>query len=172
MDAKTPAPDLNAVAAEVVGTIGTGGSIAPFTSRAAGLTLPDAYRVLRPIRAAFEARGEKIVGRKIGFTNRSIWPQYGVYAPIWGYVTDRTTQNLGSSSFRGASKASEPGIQWTRSKELDSGSAPAARPGMTEEVSALPLAAFSEPRIEPEIIFGLARAPGRGMDDAAILGCI
>jgi len=40
----------------------------------------------------------------------------------------------GGSSFRGASKASEPGIQkQTPNKHLDSGSGPAGRPGMTGE---------------------------------------
>jgi 2-oxo-3-hexenedioate decarboxylase len=29
-----------------------------------------------------------------------------------------------------------------------------------------------EPRIEPEIAFGLARAPSPGMDEAALLGCV
>ena len=32
----------------------------------------------------------KPVGRKIGFTNRAIWPKYGVYQPIWGTVYDST----------------------------------------------------------------------------------
>jgi 2-keto-4-pentenoate hydratase len=32
--------------------------------------------------------GAKPVGRKIGFTNRSIWPKYGVHQPIWGTVYD------------------------------------------------------------------------------------
>jgi 2-oxo-3-hexenedioate decarboxylase len=44
-------------------------------------------------RALHEARlreGWRPVGRKIGFTNRSIWPRYGVYEPIWGTVYDRT----------------------------------------------------------------------------------
>jgi 2-oxo-3-hexenedioate decarboxylase len=40
------------------------------------------------------------------------------------------------------------------------------------DTRALSLAAFSEPRIEPEIMFGFARAPAPGMDDAAILDCI
>src|SRR5215213_8675238 len=34
--------------------------------------------------------GWKPVGRKIGFTNRTLWPRYGVYEPIWGTVYDRT----------------------------------------------------------------------------------
>src|SRR5947207_3650286 len=36
----------------------------------------------------------------------------------------------------------------------------------------LPLAPYTEPKIEPEIMFGLAAAPSPGMDDAALLSCI
>ncbi|HXD43710.1 MAG TPA: hydratase [Pseudolabrys sp.] len=36
----------------------------------------------------------------------------------------------------------------------------------------LPLAAYLEPRIEPEIMFGLARAPSPGMDELALMNCI
>src|SRR5690606_34839792 len=34
------------------------------------------------------------------------------------------------------------------------------------------LAGLAEPRLEPEIVFGLARAPEPGMDEAALLGCL
>jgi 2-oxo-3-hexenedioate decarboxylase len=34
------------------------------------------------------------IGRKIGFTNRTIWSEYGVFAPIWGYVYDHTVYDL------------------------------------------------------------------------------
>ena len=37
--------------------------------------------------------GWRPVGRKIGFTNRRIWPIYNVYEPIWGTVYDRTLIN-------------------------------------------------------------------------------
>lgn len=36
------------------------------------------------------ARGDRQVGYKIGFTNRAIWPLYGVFHPIWGPVWNRT----------------------------------------------------------------------------------
>jgi 2-oxo-3-hexenedioate decarboxylase len=36
----------------------------------------------------------------------------------------------------------------------------------------LPLAPYSAPKIEPEIMFGLAKAPSPGMDDAALLKCV
>ena len=49
-----------------------------------------AYKVAADIFRARRARGEKPVGRKIGFTNRNIWAQYGATAPIWAHVYDRT----------------------------------------------------------------------------------
>jgi 2-oxo-3-hexenedioate decarboxylase len=51
-----------------------------------------AYAIAAEIHARRIARGESPVGRKIGFTNRTIWPQYGVWAPIWGHVYDSTIQ--------------------------------------------------------------------------------
>jgi 2-oxo-3-hexenedioate decarboxylase len=88
------------------------------------------------VRSLREARGEKVLGRKIGFTNRTIWEQYGVYAPIWGYVYDTTVRNLDDISGQAS------------------------------------LAAFPEPRIEPEIVFGMSTAPEAGMDERELLSCI
>jgi 2-keto-4-pentenoate hydratase len=48
------------------------------------------YAAARALHAARVRQGWRPVGRKIGFTNRSIWPRYGVYEPIWGTVYDRT----------------------------------------------------------------------------------
>jgi 2-oxo-3-hexenedioate decarboxylase len=127
--------DVSAIAAEIFATLGTGRQVAPFTARPAGLTVADAYRVSGALNAMRQARGEKPLGRKIGFTNRTIWPEYGVYAPIWGFVYDSTVHALGSTA-------------------------------------ALPLFGFAEPRIEPEIVFGLAAVPAAGMDEAALLACL
>jgi 2-oxo-3-hexenedioate decarboxylase len=86
--------DIQAVAAEVFGTLDTGHQIEPFSSRISSFNLDDAYRVTAAVRKMRETRGELPVGRKIGFTNRTIWPEYNVYAPIWGYVYDRTVHYL------------------------------------------------------------------------------
>ncbi len=86
--------------------------LTPFSSRPGGLTRGDAYRVSARLAGLRTARGETVVGRKIGFTNRRIWPD----APNWGYVTDRTVCGL---------------------------------------EAALLLAPFVEPKIEPEIVFGI-----------------
>jgi len=51
---------------------------------------PTGYEAAQRLHAGRLAQGWRPAGRKIGFTNRSIWPRYGVYEPIWGTVYDRT----------------------------------------------------------------------------------
>jgi 2-oxo-3-hexenedioate decarboxylase len=77
-------------------------------------------------------RGERVAGHKLGFTNRTIWAEYGVHAPIWGPVYETTVRPAG------------------------------------DPVRLVP---FLEPRIEPEIVFRLSRAPASGMDAEALLSC-
>lgn len=45
-----------------------------------------AYQTALAVRALRMARGEQPRGYKVGFTNRSIWQRYNVFAPIWGTV--------------------------------------------------------------------------------------
>jgi 2-keto-4-pentenoate hydratase len=97
----TAAPDLNVMADDVLASLSSHSQIPTFSSRAAGLTVDQAYQVTALARAAFETRGEKIVGRKVGFTNREMWKVYGVRSPIWGYVTDHTVHQLAEHRFCG-----------------------------------------------------------------------
>jgi 2-oxo-3-hexenedioate decarboxylase len=131
-------PELDAIAAEAILVLGTGRQVTPFSERYAGLDLPKAYRIAAAIRAQREARGERPVGRKIGFTNSGIWAQYNVHQPIWGHIYDRTVFTL------------DPGGKATR----------------------FSLLGMPEPRIEPEIVFGLAKPPEPGMDEASLLECV
>ena len=133
MSERTGQTELEVVASKVIASLAETRQIPLFSS--SGLTLEDAYCVTPLLRAAFEARGEKIIGRKIGFTNRDMWKVYGVEAPIWGYCTDRTTFELEKSP-----------VQHVKD--------------------------FVEPRIEPEIVFGLKAAPLPSMDQSALLDCI
>lgn len=55
-----------------------------------GLDLAAAYQRQLEVRALRIARGEQPRGFKIGFTNRSIWSRYQVFAPIWGSIYDST----------------------------------------------------------------------------------
>lgn len=86
--------DLHAIAREVKAAQDEGRPLAPLTSRWPGLDTAAAYRVAGIVHAARLAEGARPVGRKIGFTNRNIWPQYGVWEPIWAHVYDRTVRHL------------------------------------------------------------------------------
>jgi len=105
-------------------------------------TIDDALRVQAAIGALRRARGERPAGWKIGFTNRTIWPLYGVHQPIWGPVWDTTLRLLDGTA------------------------------------DTLSLTGLVEPRLEPEIVFGLKAAPPPHADahdapsTAALLGCI
>ena len=87
-------PDHEAIAAEALEAMDGARQIAPFSARYPGLTLEDAYRILARLCEVRTARGERVIGRKIGFTNRTIWAEYGVYAPMWGFVFDATVRDL------------------------------------------------------------------------------
>jgi 2-oxo-3-hexenedioate decarboxylase len=72
--------------------------IQPFTQKLDGFDSAAGYDVARLIHAARVAGGAIPVGRKIGFTNRNIWPEYGVYEPIWAHVYDTTVTRLPNST--------------------------------------------------------------------------
>lgn len=55
-----------------------------------GLDVAEAYERALSVRQLRLRRGELPRGYKVGFTNRTIWPRYGVYAPIWGTVWNTT----------------------------------------------------------------------------------
>lgn len=101
--------------------------------------LPAGYAAALAVRAARIAAGERPVGYKVGFTNRTIWPRYEVYAPIWGTV-------------------------WQNSLSHVDAAGPNA--GMVS------LTGLCEPRIEPEIVFGLRAAPVPGCTLAQLVDAI
>lgn len=79
-----------ALARELVALHDEPHEVAPFSERYADLDPEAGYRAAARLHAARLARGWQPVGRKIGFTNRTIWKRYGVYEPMWGTVYDRT----------------------------------------------------------------------------------
>ena len=106
------------------------------SSEDAAFAMPAAFATADALRSLRIARGEKPVGYKIGFTNRSIWERYGVHQPIWGPVWDSTTELLDGAS------------------------------------ATVSLAGLSQPRLEPEVVFGFARTPRAGMSLAELQGCL
>ncbi len=82
-----------AIALEVFDTLYTGRQIEPFSKRIEGFDNAMAYRSIAKLRAMRLARGEKHVGRKIGFTNTNIWDEYQVFEPIWGDMFDERVRS-------------------------------------------------------------------------------
>ena len=66
--------------------------VPPFSARYPGLTAETGYAAARKLHAHRLSKGWKLEGRKIGFTNRTLWDRYGVHEPMWGAVYDRTLQ--------------------------------------------------------------------------------
>lgn len=58
----------------------------PITASDPDFSVANAYEVLHDMETRRRAQGWHAVGRKIGFTNRTIWPRYGVYQPMWAHV--------------------------------------------------------------------------------------
>jgi 2-oxo-3-hexenedioate decarboxylase len=82
MDART----IAAIASELDAAECEGRLVPSVAARHPDFDLDAAYRAAAGVHARRVARGRMPVGRKIGFTNRSIWPLYGVDGPMWAYV--------------------------------------------------------------------------------------
>ena len=122
--------DIDAIAGRLMAAYDDAAMLAPITAGNPEFDVAAGYGVLREIEARRTASGWRPVGRKIGFTNRTIWPRYGVYLPMWAHVWAHTVHRA------------------------------------RENRAALSLSPFVQPRIEPEVVFGL-RAPITGDSDAA-----
>ena len=111
--------DISSIADALLDAYEGGSPLAPITESMPGFDVPRAYDVLDEIERRRIARGWRPVGRKIGFTNRTLWPRYGVYQPMWAHTWRETVVHA------------------------------------SDGVAAVSLARMVEPRIEPEVVFGL-----------------
>jgi len=100
-----------------------------------GLDLPTAYERALSVRQLRIVRGEKPLGYKVGFTNRTIWERYQVFAPIWGPVWNTTVAHC-------------------------------------DGAGTVSLAHTSQPRLEPEAVFGMAATPPAGASLGELLACV
>jgi 2-oxo-3-hexenedioate decarboxylase len=79
---------------ELLDALDRNAQVQPFTERDPSFDERAAYAVNFELYRRRVARGERPIGRKIGFTNRTIWPLYGVYTPMWAPVYDSTVTFL------------------------------------------------------------------------------
>jgi 2-oxo-3-hexenedioate decarboxylase len=98
----TSTSEIARYADELLDALDRNALIQPITERDATFDEVAAYQVNAELFRRRVARGEQPIGRKIGFTNRTIWPEYGVYTPMWAHVYDTTVQffdgNAGSQA--------------------------------------------------------------------------
>ena len=84
--------DPAALAEKLIAAQGAACEIEPITASAADFDIAAGYRVLRLIEERRRTQGWEAVGRKIGFTNRSIWPRYNVAEPLFATIWDKTVR--------------------------------------------------------------------------------
>lgn len=119
--------------------------IPPLTATKPDLSQDTGYRIASAIRALrCERNNDVIVGRKIGFTNKSIWPEFNVDRSNWSYMYRSSVVDLNVQEHH------------------------AGKPIVCD------LSEFSnlETKIEPEIVLGLKANIASSMGDEEILGCI
>jgi 2-oxo-3-hexenedioate decarboxylase len=119
---------IASVADALLAAEGHGSTLAPITDWLPDFDVASAYAVLAVIESRRRAAGWVPVGRKIGFTNRTIWPRYGVDQPMWARTWRQTVHHAHDGRAR------------------------------------LDIARFVQPRIEPEVVFGMA-GPAPATDD-------
>jgi 2-oxo-3-hexenedioate decarboxylase len=119
-----------AIAQELLAARARARQVPPYSESVADFGVDMAYDVAAEVLKIRKAAGESVVGRKIGFTNTNIWPDYGVDAPIWNYVYDSTIRyavdNHGVQSLKGST---QPKIEPEIAFRLRS----APKAGMSEE---------------------------------------
>jgi 2-oxo-3-hexenedioate decarboxylase len=86
--------DIEALADRILAASDVVGSIPPITDADPSFDLAAAYAVSAAVTRRRIARGEHPVGWKIGFTNRTIWDEYNVHAPIFGPMYQRTVHEV------------------------------------------------------------------------------
>lgn len=82
--------DVDAVAERLLRVLDTGALCEPVSEDVSGFSAGEGYAVLAAIGRRRVDRGWRRVGRKIGFTNRTIWEVYGVDRAFWADVWDGT----------------------------------------------------------------------------------
>lgn len=128
--------DLTAIAERLIEAYDSATTVAPFSASMPDFTVADAYDVLAEIEARRRAQGWRSVGRKIGFTNQTIWERYGIFQPMWAHTWSHTVQDAEADQAR------------------------------------LSLAKMVQPRIEPEVVFGLKGAVPLTDDPSVLLDSI
>lgn len=127
---------IAALADRLIDAYDRASTLDPITDSDPSFDVAAGYAVLREIEARRAASGWRPVGRKIGFTNRTIWDRYRVDRPMWAHMYAHTVHRA------------------------EGGHATFALSGLVQ------------PRIEPEVVFGLRGPVSTSGDARAVLDAV
>lgn len=74
-----------------------GKTVSPLTSRGFDITIEDAYHIQQQMLSRRQAKGERVIGKKIGVTSKPVMNLLGVHQPDFGYLLDGMVYNEGES---------------------------------------------------------------------------
>ena len=124
--------------------------IQPISKTDKALNQQKAYMLAASLRVLREeTAGEVANGRKIGFTNTNIWPEYNIDRSNWSYTYNSTVIDLTDEESH-------------------------HRLAYVDGIAEVDISHLSnlQPKIEPEVVLGLARPVSSAMSDAELLGSL
>jgi 2-oxopent-4-enoate/cis-2-oxohex-4-enoate hydratase len=86
----------DSLGSELFNALRTCKTVPPLSSRYADMTIDDAYAISVAMLRHREARGERVIGKKIGVTSKAVQDMLGVFQPDFGFLTDTMHYNDGA----------------------------------------------------------------------------
>jgi len=134
------------LAQELLDAFQTGRIVPPPSARNAAFDLTSAYAVENEIAWLRRAAGRRTVGRKVGFANQAVWRKLKLETVVWAHMYDDTVHHCSPAATMSRLAAGNE-TTWS-------------------------MAGRVAPKIEPEIVFKLARPIPAGADASAALDAV
>ena len=82
---------------ELYEALSSGKTVSPLTSRGFEISVEDAYHIQQRMLSRRIAKGERVIGKKIGVTSKAVMNMLSVHQPDFGYLLDGMVYNEGES---------------------------------------------------------------------------
>jgi 2-oxo-3-hexenedioate decarboxylase len=107
----TTSRDLQVIADRLIDASNNASMLEPMSSTVSGFDSASAYDILGYIAAHRRGQGWTQVGRKIGFTNRTIWELFGVDRPMWAHMWSTTVTHAAGNTIVRLDQFVQPRIE-------------------------------------------------------------
>jgi len=87
-DTTMDASRIGELGSELFDALRTRSTVPPLSIRHADMTIADAYAISLHMLRCREARGEHVIGKKIGVTSKAVQDMLGVFQPDFGFLTN------------------------------------------------------------------------------------